>query len=161
MNFIAKNPNQLKKSNKTEKLKITHKQAPLNESKSATKKPKSDDENNIKEQRRVFQPVKKPSEDHEIHLKRKEKGCSLDEIEKILDAAVEVNLSNEPSEELASKFKQLDKRQRMELFMKRLHQKPPATKLLEAYELINSTLIEIEDEYGPKIEDSLFFHSKR
>jgi len=116
----------------------------------------------IKERRVVKkssqQPSVKSSEEQELNVKRKEKGYSLDEIEKLIQVPVG---SNEPSDELAAKLKQLDKRQRMELFKKRLHQKPPATHFLEAYELINNTLIEIEDEFGPKSDDTLFFHSKK
>ena len=67
----------------------------------------------------------------------------------------------EPSDELAQKLKQLDKRQRIDLYKKSLEQKPKVSTMLGAYNLINTTLTEIEDKYGPKAQDKMFFHSKK
>lgn len=66
-----------------------------------------------------------------------------------------------PIEDLAVQLKQLDKRQRIELYKKALHNKPPASNIDEAFDLINNTLIEIEDKYGPRPNDSDFYHSKK
>ncbi|RMZ98814.1 hypothetical protein BpHYR1_036926 [Brachionus plicatilis] len=50
---------------------------------------------------------------------------------------------------------QLDKRQRFEIFKRRLKAKPPVKNTEEAIQLINNTLVEIEDQYAPK-KDSKF-----
>jgi len=51
---------------------------------------------------------------------------------------------------------QLDKRQRFEIYKRRLAVKPSAKSADEAIELINKTLVEIEDRYAPKAEDKIF-----
>lgn len=66
-----------------------------------------------------------------------------------------------PIEDLAVQLKQLDKRQRIELYKRSLNSKPPASNIEEAFNLINNTLIEIEDKYGPKPTDTDFYHSKK
>ena len=66
-----------------------------------------------------------------------------------------------PIEELAMQLKQLDKRQRIELYKKALSQKPPASNIEEAFNLINNTLTEIENKYGPASNDTEFYHSKK
>lgn len=163
IDVFQKKPNQLKRQNhQTDKLNRNEKKTSdllLKEPKpKSTKKSKQLDDKEIRLSNQKFfkkiQPTVKPSEDQELNISRKDKGCSIGEIEKLIQ-------SNEPTDEAASNANQLDKRQRMELFKKRLHQKTPATNLVEAFELINATLIEIEDEYGPKIEDTQFFNSKK
>ncbi len=162
--LLAKKPNQIKKSSQNQN---NHKKVSLPEvprQKSALRNKLKQLDSEIKERNAILaakknsNPPLKSSVDQEINLERKEKGYSINEIEKLIEVE---RHSNEPSDDLAVKLKQLDKRQRMELFKKRLHQKPPASNLMEAYELINSTLIEIEDEFGPKSDDSLFYHSKK
>lgn len=51
---------------------------------------------------------------------------------------------------------QLDKRQRFEIYKRRLKTKPSVKSTEEAIQLINNTLIEIEDQYAPK-KDSKFY----
>ncbi|CAF0958686.1 unnamed protein product [Brachionus calyciflorus] len=51
---------------------------------------------------------------------------------------------------------QLDKRQRFEIFKRRLKTKPKAKSTEEAIQLINNTLVEVEDQYAPK-NDSKFY----
>ena len=51
---------------------------------------------------------------------------------------------------------QLDKRQRFEIYKRRLLIKPPAKDAQEAVEIINKTLDEIEDKYAPKKDDKFY-----
>lgn len=51
---------------------------------------------------------------------------------------------------------QLDKRQRFEIYKRRLKAKPPVKNTEEAIQLINNTLVEVEDQYAPK-KDSKFY----
>lgn len=51
---------------------------------------------------------------------------------------------------------QLDKRQRFEIYKRRLKSKPPAKNTEEAIQLINSTLVETEDQYAPKKESKFY-----
>ena len=51
---------------------------------------------------------------------------------------------------------QLDKRQRFEIYKRRLLIKPPAKDAREAVDIINKTLDEIEDKYAPKKEDKFY-----
>ena len=64
-------------------------------------------------------------------------------------------------DEKALLHKQMDKQQRIELFKKNLHMKPAAHNLSEAFDQINSTLVDIENKYAPKVDDREFYHSKR
>lgn len=57
---------------------------------------------------------------------------------------------------------QLDKRQRFEIYKRRLNIKPAAKTSEEAIEMINKTMDEIEDKYAPKKDDKLYpIYSKR
>ena len=57
---------------------------------------------------------------------------------------------------------QLDKRQRFEIYKRRLLFKPPAKDAEEAIKLINNTLDEIEEKYAPKKDDKFYaLNSKR
>ena len=67
----------------------------------------------------------------------------------------------EPTEQQAKEKNQLDKRERMELYKKSLLAKPPASSINEAFDLINNTLIEIEEKYGPNVDNRTFYFSKR
>jgi hypothetical protein len=51
---------------------------------------------------------------------------------------------------------QLDKRQRFEIYKRRLAVKPSAKSADEAIDLINKTLVEIEDRYAPKADDKIY-----
>jgi hypothetical protein len=51
---------------------------------------------------------------------------------------------------------QLDKRQRFEIYKRRLLIKPPASTSDEAVLVINKTLDEIEDKYAPKKDDKFY-----
>ncbi len=51
---------------------------------------------------------------------------------------------------------QLDKRQRFEIYKRRLAVKPSAKSAEEAIDLINKTLVEIEDRYAPKADDKIY-----
>ena len=57
---------------------------------------------------------------------------------------------------------QLDKRQRFEIYKRRLLIKPPAKNPQEAIDLLNKTIDEIEDKYAPKKDDKFYaLNSKR
>lgn len=51
---------------------------------------------------------------------------------------------------------QLDKRQRFQIYMRRLAHKPAAKNVQEAIDMINNTLVEIEDKYAPH-KDNKFY----
>ena len=51
---------------------------------------------------------------------------------------------------------QLDKRQRFEIYKRRLLIKPPAKDAEEAVQVINKTLDEIEEKYAPKKDDKFY-----
>ena len=73
----------------------------------------------------------------------------------------EINDDPEPTEQQAKEKNQLDKRERIDLYKKSLSSKPSACNINEAFDLINNTLIEIEEKYGPKTENRAFYFSKR
>jgi hypothetical protein len=73
----------------------------------------------------------------------------------------ELNVENEPSEQLAKEKNQLDKRERIDLYKKCLSSKPAACNINEAFDLINNTLMEIENKYGPTVDNRAFYFSKR
>jgi hypothetical protein len=57
---------------------------------------------------------------------------------------------------------QLDKRQRFEIYKRRLNAKKAATSVEEAVKLINKTIDEVEDRYAPKKEDKVYpIYSKK
>ena len=73
----------------------------------------------------------------------------------------EIIVVTEPTEEQAKEKNQLDKRERIDLYKKLLTLKPPACNINEAFDLINKTLVEIEDKYGPRTDNKSFYYSKR
>jgi len=58
--------------------------------------------------------------------------------------------------------RQLDKKQRFDLFIKRLALKPPVSTSEQAIELLNRTMIEVEDKYAPQKDNKFYaLNSKR
>jgi len=72
-------------------------------------------------------------------------SLSLASISITTSAPVETEPAPEPTEQKAKEKNQLDKRERIDLYNKLLTLKPPACNIMEAFDLINNSLIEIED----------------
>lgn len=106
---------------------------------------------------KIYLIAKKPNKIE----KRPQSSCMTSKTATFHQISKPNNFDKEPSEESAEIVKQLDKRQRIDLLMKKLYQSTSASNIMEAFNLINHTLIEIEDEHAPKSTDTLFFHSKK
>ena len=89
----------------------------------------------------------------------KNEDTSLEEIKE--EPKEEEVVVEEPSAELAIKLNQLDKRERIEIFKKKLTKKPPASTDKDAIKLINQTMTEVETKYGPSKDNRQFYHSKK
>lgn len=88
------------------------------------------------------------------------KKLEEEEAKQIIDEPKE-QIIPEPTEQQAKERNQLDKRERMEMYKKSLLAKPAASSINEAFDLINNTLIEVEEKYGPHIDNKTFYFSKR